>query len=151
MNLPRRHFLHLAAGTVALPATLRVARAQIYPTRPVTIIDAFAPGGTTDASARIIGQHMSRTPLNLTYVAHSEYLAGRTPPVCLRARPFSRAEGAAVRVATCTPAAAPWRSQRTRQQQGGLRLFVLLPDLVGGGDVPEAMPAMAASTRSISV
>jgi hypothetical protein len=38
MKLPRRQFLHLAAGAAALPAVLRIARAQRYPTRPVKII-----------------------------------------------------------------------------------------------------------------
>jgi tripartite-type tricarboxylate transporter receptor subunit TctC len=62
MKLPhRRQFLHLAAGAATLPTIPRRARAQNYPTRPVTIIDAFAPGGSTDAAARIVGQHMSRT------------------------------------------------------------------------------------------
>jgi hypothetical protein len=35
MKLPRRRFLHLAAGAAALPAVSRVARAQAYPSRPV--------------------------------------------------------------------------------------------------------------------
>jgi hypothetical protein len=35
MNLPRRRFLHLAAGAAAPPAVSRIARAQAYPTRPV--------------------------------------------------------------------------------------------------------------------
>jgi len=62
MKLPhRRQFLHLAAGAATLPTIPRRARAQNYPTRPGTIIDAFAPGSTTDAVARIVGQHMSRT------------------------------------------------------------------------------------------
>jgi tripartite-type tricarboxylate transporter receptor subunit TctC len=61
MKLPRRQFLHLAAGAAALPTVPRVAGAQACPARPVTIIDATAPGGTSDASARIIGPHMSRT------------------------------------------------------------------------------------------
>ena len=62
MKLPhRRQFLYLAAGAVALPPVPHVAAAQTYPTRPVTIIDASAAGGTSDASARIVGQHMSRT------------------------------------------------------------------------------------------
>ena len=43
MKLPRRNFLHLAAGAAALPAVSRVARAQAYPTRPVRIIVPFAP------------------------------------------------------------------------------------------------------------
>ena len=43
MKLPRRHFLHLAAGAAALPALSRNARAQAYPTRPVRIIAGFPP------------------------------------------------------------------------------------------------------------
>jgi hypothetical protein len=37
----RRRFLHLAAGAAALPAVLRIARAQAYPTRPITMIVSF--------------------------------------------------------------------------------------------------------------
>jgi len=59
MKLPRRQFLHLAAGAVALPAVSRVARAQVYPSRPVRIIVGFAPGGSTDIVARLIGQWLS--------------------------------------------------------------------------------------------
>ena len=62
MKLPqRRQLLHLAAGAAALPTVSRIAWAQAYPTRPVTIIDAFAPAGTTEIAARIVGEHMSRT------------------------------------------------------------------------------------------
>ena len=61
MNLPRRQFLHLAAGAATLPALSTIARAQAYPTRPITMIVPFAVGGTTDVTARIVGEHMSRT------------------------------------------------------------------------------------------
>jgi len=61
MNLPRRRFLHLAAGIAALPAVSRIARAQSYPTRTVTIIVPFAAGGGTDVLTRIVSEHMSRT------------------------------------------------------------------------------------------
>ena len=52
MKLPRRRFLHLVAGTVALPAVLRVARAQSYPTRPIRLVIPFPPGGAFDAVGR---------------------------------------------------------------------------------------------------
>jgi len=59
MKLPRRNFLHLAAGAAALPATVRIARAQTYPTRPVRLILGYAPGNAPDIVARLIGQWLS--------------------------------------------------------------------------------------------
>lgn len=59
MKLPRRRFLHLAAGAATLPALLRAARAQTYPSRPVHLIVYFAPGGGNDITARLMGQWLS--------------------------------------------------------------------------------------------
>ena len=58
MKLPRRQFLHLAAGAAALPTVSRVARAQTYPERPITIIVPFAAGGPTDVIGRILAERM---------------------------------------------------------------------------------------------
>ena len=59
MKLPRRNFLHLAAGAVALPAISRFAWAQAYPSRPVRIIVPVAPGAGIDIVARLMGQWLS--------------------------------------------------------------------------------------------
>ena len=59
MKLPRRNFLHLAAGAAALPALSRVAWAQAYPSRPVHLIVPFAPAGGADTIARVMGQWLS--------------------------------------------------------------------------------------------
>src|SRR5262249_1012499 len=59
MKLPRRNFLHLAAGAAALPAVSRIAGAQAYPSRPVRWIVGFPPGGGADTVARIIGSWLS--------------------------------------------------------------------------------------------
>src|SRR6516162_8815062 len=59
MKLPRRRFLHLAAGAAALPAMPRFAWAQTYPARPVRLIEGFGAGGAGDIVARLIGQSLS--------------------------------------------------------------------------------------------
>jgi len=59
MKLPRRQFLHLAAGVASLTAVSRIARAQAYPTRPVRLIEGFGAGGAADIVARLIGQPLS--------------------------------------------------------------------------------------------
>ena len=56
MKLPRRNFLHLAAGAAVLPAVSRIAWAQAYPTRSVRVIVPIAPAGANDITARLIGQ-----------------------------------------------------------------------------------------------
>jgi tripartite-type tricarboxylate transporter receptor subunit TctC len=59
MKLPRRRFLHLAAGAAALTTVSRFAWAQTYPARPVRIIVGFTPGGPADIVARLLGQRLS--------------------------------------------------------------------------------------------
>jgi len=59
MKLPRRKFLHVAAGAAALPSLSFVAAADDYPTRPVKILVGFAAGGAVDIVARLIAQWLS--------------------------------------------------------------------------------------------
>jgi tripartite-type tricarboxylate transporter receptor subunit TctC len=59
VKLPRRRFLHLAAGAAMLPAVPRIARAQAYPTRSVRIVVPVAAGGANDVTGRLIGQWLS--------------------------------------------------------------------------------------------
>jgi hypothetical protein len=63
MKFPRRQFLHLAAGAATLPAFSRVARAQAYPARPITMVVPYAAGGPLDAIARVMARadaHIAR-------------------------------------------------------------------------------------------
>jgi tripartite-type tricarboxylate transporter receptor subunit TctC len=59
MSLRRRDFLRIAAGAAALPVLARLARAQVWPSRPVRWIVGFAPGGGNDIVARLMGQWLS--------------------------------------------------------------------------------------------
>ena len=77
MKLPRRNFLHLAASVAALPVAPRIAFAQTYPSRPVTVIVPFAPGGATDVVGRIVGEYFSRT-LGQQFVIENVAGAGGT-------------------------------------------------------------------------
>ncbi len=58
MKLPRRQFLHLAAGAAAAPVISRLAIAQTYPTRPITLVVPIAAGGAVDTAARIIAEKL---------------------------------------------------------------------------------------------
>jgi tripartite-type tricarboxylate transporter receptor subunit TctC len=76
-KLHRRAFLRAAAGSAALPAVTRLARADTYPSRPVTMVVPFAAGGGTDIFARILAEGM-RGPLGETVVVENVAGAGGT-------------------------------------------------------------------------
>jgi tripartite-type tricarboxylate transporter receptor subunit TctC len=75
MKLPRRKFLHLAAGAAVFPAISSIASAQAYPTRPVRIIVGYAAGGSNDIVARLVGQWLSER-LGQTFVIENRPGAG---------------------------------------------------------------------------
>ena len=58
MKLPRRTFLQFAGATAATPAFSRIATAQTYPARPITMIVPYPPGGPTDVLARVLAEQM---------------------------------------------------------------------------------------------
>ena len=77
MKLPhRRQFLHLAAGGVASPALSRVAMAQTYPTRPMTMVVPYSAGGPTDTIARIMAERMRTSLGQIMIVENTRGAAG---------------------------------------------------------------------------
>ncbi len=67
MKLRRRQFLRLSMGAAALPIVSRVARAQTYPSRPITMVVGFQAGGPTDTTARVVAERM-RVSLGQTVI-----------------------------------------------------------------------------------
>ena len=60
-QLPRRKFLHLAAGAAVLPAVSRIARAQVYPSHPITMIEPFGAGSGGDLVGRVVAERMTKS------------------------------------------------------------------------------------------
>jgi hypothetical protein len=112
VKLPRRKFLHLAAGAAALPAVSRVARALDYPTRPARIIVGFAAGGGGDIVARLMGQWLSKR-LGQQFLIENRPGAGSNPQRsyfrCCRERDaFSDSVKPFVLAASALPKAPGW-------------------------------------------
>src|SRR3979490_1554720 len=96
MKLPRRRFLHLAAGAAAFPAVADIALAQTYPSRPVDLIVGFAAGGGTDIAARLTGQWLSER-LGKPFIVENRPGAGSS--VAAEAVAVSSADGYTLLVA----------------------------------------------------
>src|SRR6267154_1202270 len=76
MKLPRRRFLHLTASAALLPAISRVATAQAYPTRPMTMVVPYSAGGPTDTIARIMAERMRTSLGQIIIVENTTGAAG---------------------------------------------------------------------------
>ena len=101
LKLSRHQFLHLAAGAAALPTVSRIARAQVYPTRPVRMIVGWAPGGGADIVARLIGQWLS-DKLRQSFLIDNR--PGASGNIGTEAVVRARADGYTLLVATSTDA-----------------------------------------------
>jgi tripartite-type tricarboxylate transporter receptor subunit TctC len=75
MKIPRRKFLHLAAGASALPAMPYIAKAEAYPSRPVHVIVGYAAAGPTDIAGRLISDWLSKR-LNQQFIVEDRPGAG---------------------------------------------------------------------------
>jgi tripartite-type tricarboxylate transporter receptor subunit TctC len=75
MKIPRRKFLHLAAGAAALPALPHIAKAEAYPSRPVHVIVGYAAAGPTDIAGRLISEWLSKR-LNQQFIVEDRPGAG---------------------------------------------------------------------------
>ena len=104
MKLPRRRFLHLAAGAAVIPALSRFAKAQAYPTRPVRFIVPVAAGGSTDVAARAIAEYLSRSFAQQIYV---ENRGGAGGIIGIEAAAKSAPDGYTVLVSTDRVSSAP--------------------------------------------
>jgi tripartite-type tricarboxylate transporter receptor subunit TctC len=76
MRIPRRNFLHLAAGAAALPFVPRIASAQTYPARPITMVVPYSAGGPTDTIARIMAERMRASLGQIVLVENTTGAAG---------------------------------------------------------------------------
>jgi tripartite-type tricarboxylate transporter receptor subunit TctC len=99
MKLQRRRFLQLAAGAAATPALSRLAAADTYPSRPITIVCPFAAGGATDVLARVLSDPMSKA-LGQTIIV--EDLAGAAGGIGVAKVVRSTADGYTLSIGTLT-------------------------------------------------
>jgi tripartite-type tricarboxylate transporter receptor subunit TctC len=60
MQVPRRQFLQLAGGAVALPVGHSVAHTEDYPTRPAHVVVPYPAGGAPDIVARLFSEWLSQ-------------------------------------------------------------------------------------------
>src|SRR6059036_3320460 len=141
MKLPRRQFLHLAAGAAALPAGSRIARAQAYPSRPVTLVAGFAAGGGVDIVARLIGQWLSER-LGQQFVIENRPGAGSN----IGTEAVVRAAPDGYTLLLVAPANAINATLYDKLNYDFLRDIVPVASLIRFGNVMEVNPAVPAKS-----
>jgi hypothetical protein len=136
MKVPRRQFLHLAAGSVAPLVVSSLATAQTYPSRPITIIVGYAAGGPTDTVARILAERM-KAVLGQPVLVENATGAGGSIAVgrVVRAAPdgytLSMAEGLMTLTAAPLPAWGQAMKPAVELVSGGTQNSAAVPDFSG--------------------
>ena len=137
MKLPRRNFLHLAAGAAAVPAASHIAWAQAYPARPVRWIVGFPSGGGNDMVARLMGQWLSER-LGQPFVIESRPGAAAISPPrqwCVPPRmdtrcclcpeqPLSMRRSTKSSISISSATSRPWRASSVCPMHGGTSIDV---------------------------
>src|SRR5262245_49666540 len=141
MKLPRRKFLHLAAGAAALPAVSRVAWAQAYPSRPVRIIVPFAPAGAREIVARMLAQGLAAS-LGRLFVAATRQVAGTH----MGTEPVARAPADGSTFPTVAPAAAVHATLFDKLNFNFLRDIAPVAGFIRSTHVLVVNPSLAAKT-----
>jgi tripartite-type tricarboxylate transporter receptor subunit TctC len=141
MKLSRRRVLHLAAGAVALPAVSRGVFAQTYPARPVRLVFGYAPGGSADITARIVGQWLTER-LGQTVVVESRPGAGSN----IGTEAVVRAAPDGYTLLLVAPANAINASLYDKLNYDFLRDIVPVASLIRFGNVMEVNPEVPAKT-----
>jgi len=141
MKLPRRTFLHLAAGAAALPAVSRIARAQSYPSRPVRLIFGYAPGGSADVTARIMAQWLTER-LGQTFIVESRPGAGSN----IGTEAVVRAAADGYTLLLVAPANAINATLYAKLNYDFLRDIVPVASLIRFGNVMEVNPTVPVKT-----
>ena len=159
MKLPRREFLHLAAGAAALPAVSRIARAQAYPSRPVRIIVGFAAGGAPDILARLIGQWLSER-LGQQFLIENRPGAGgnigteavvRAPAGWLHAPPRRCRRTRSTRRSTTSSVSISFATSRRSQASTAIRIVMVVNPSVPAKTVPEFIAYAKANPGKVNM
>jgi tripartite-type tricarboxylate transporter receptor subunit TctC len=104
MKIPRRKFLHLAAGAAGMPTLSHNLWAQAYPTSPIRFVVPLVPGGGLDFTARLVGEYLTHSMGQQVYI---ENKSGAGSTIGIEAAAKSAPDGYTVLIANDNLASAP--------------------------------------------